>query len=216
MAEQVPIPVRCAHRPTVRGLVVPWVTLNHPHAGHLLGQTRPDRVAACVRDRLCQTCGHTLGDRVVVICRPQDLADYSAEPGMHPECAAYSTRACPMLNGRMTHHRKRPVGLGAHVCGDPACTCRAWGDGPGKAERAGQPADEYVAVWLARKDYRPARGDDGEVRGVALRGVRFLRLRPVEAPHRRGPGGEMTQELQRARSMRDLLTAPLPGEIDHG
>ncbi|TDD31668.1 cell envelope biogenesis protein OmpA [Actinomadura sp. KC06] len=203
-----PIPLRCANRPTASGLVVPWVTLQHPHAGWLLGQTRADLMAACVRKRRCQTCGEPLGDRVVVVCRPEDLGrGYSAEPGMHPECAAYAIRACPMLAGCMDHHRRRPVVLADLRCDDAACACNAWSDSPDKQRRAGQPADDYLTVWLAAAGYRPAY-EGGRVVGVALRGVRFLRLRHIPG---RAPASETTRGLRALDAIRALLTDPVKG-----
>ncbi|TDB86466.1 hypothetical protein E1264_17870 [Actinomadura sp. KC216] len=203
-----PIPVPCAHRPTVGGLVVPWVTLRHPHAGWLLGRTRSDLMAACVRERRCQTCGEPLGARVVVMCRPEDLAQgYTAEPGMHPECAAYAGRACPMLAGRMDHHHRHPVSMAHLRCDNPACACQVWGDSPDRQTRAGQPADDYIAVWLDARDYRPAVDERGKVRGVALRGVRFLRLRPIPG---REPSSETTRAIHALDAMRQLMTSPPP------
>lgn len=193
----VPIPTRCVHRPLIGGLVVPWVTFKHPHDGYRLGHTRLDRMIACVRYRICQLCGDPLQHRVVVLCRAQDLAvGYSAEPGMHPECAAYASKACPMMTGRMEHYRRAPFDLAAQACDDPACTCHRF-RGRGDPEmRAGQPADEFLAIWLALDEYRPTYGPDGVVCGAALRGVPFLRIRPVEAPHRTGPEGAVTKSFR--------------------
>jgi hypothetical protein len=203
------IPVRCAHRPQVAGMVVPWTTLQHPHTGHLLGRAVHELMVACVRSRICQICGEPLEDRAVLLCRQRDLAaGYAPEPAMHPECAAYAAKACPMLNGRMTHHRAHPRDLAAMTCQDPGCPCHALGSGPDEHARAGHPAEEFVAVWLEPHHIRPRVDEDGHVLGTALRDVPFLRLRPVPAPHRSGPRGDLTQMLQMADSLRHLLDLP--------
>ncbi|MFF5265452.1 hypothetical protein ACFY4C_41785 [Actinomadura viridis] len=142
------IPLRCAQRPQVSGMVVPWTILKHPHAGFLFGQPLKQRVLACIQDHRCQICGEPLADRVVIMCRQWDLeVGYAPEPGMHPECANYSAKACPMLNGRMSHYRTHSIDLSARICADPHCVCRRWADASihqdDQQHRAGRPAGLY-------------------------------------------------------------------------
>jgi hypothetical protein len=104
------IPPRLLHRPTVGGLVVPYTTLRMPDGRWRFGAIDADRQTKAFNDKLCQTCGTDLERRTVFAIRDTDLRELiSHEPGMHPECAAYSALACPMLAGQMSHHQTNPV-----------------------------------------------------------------------------------------------------------
>ncbi|MFB7720171.1 hypothetical protein [Nocardia sp. NPDC056100] len=100
-----PIPARLHDKPTAQGLTIPYLTLCHRgRLAPVWGAIDPHRYALVLTLRLCQVCGENLGDgegpgnRVIVFVRPQDwLRGVGPEPGVHPECAAYSIRACPML-----------------------------------------------------------------------------------------------------------------------
>jgi hypothetical protein len=136
------------HRPIVGGLVVPWVTVSTPDGRHLFGSVNATRHDMALHQRLCQTCGQPLGRLTVFAMRPADIARMlSPEAGMHPWCAAYSARACPMLAGAMTHYRASsqiptlPEGFHVQTFAEPA--------------RAGAKADIYHQVWTAH--YRPMR-----------------------------------------------------------
>ncbi|MFE6304969.1 hypothetical protein [Nocardiopsis sp. NPDC057823] len=156
------VPTRLAHRPTVGGLVVPWVSLESDR-GHHLGQVSEGRRVAALRGRLCQICGEALYlDRYVLLGRASDEArGYVVEPGMHPECAAYSVKACPMLTGAMDHYRKHPVDMSGRSCPDPDCGC-SFLPSPDSTVRAGRPADTFFKVLAATTtDYRLALTQDG-------------------------------------------------------
>lgn len=177
-----PIPIRCAARPTIGGLVVPYISVEHAD-GYVLGAVHTTRMVQCVTERLCQICGQRLGARVVVFATDKDIdAGYTGEPGMHPECAAYSAKACPLVNGRMAHYRANPVNLSAKACPDPGCGCAGWVDSDSDhADTAGKPARPYSAIWIAFAHYIEAvDGDTGRVIGVGLRDVPTLRIRPIE------------------------------------
>ena len=95
------IPSRLLNRPTVGGLVVPYTTLQLPNGRWRFGAVDVDRRATAFTHRLCQTCGTGLQDRIVFAMRDMDLTAMSAdEPGMHPECTAYSATACPIRKDR--------------------------------------------------------------------------------------------------------------------
>ncbi|WP_433566877.1 hypothetical protein ACQP1O_17815 [Nocardia sp. CA-151230] len=165
------------------------------------GAIDPGRYAVVLALRLCQVCGEELGDgegpgnRVVVFLRPQDwIRGIAPEPGLHPECAAYSTRGCPMLAGRMTTYRSNAVAARITPCDDPECDCRQWtapGPESDEATRAGKPADQWYSVLIDARDYQIVhyRADESEPSGygVTLRGIQVLRLRKIRgtAEHER-------------------------------
>lgn len=167
-----PIPARLAHRPTVGGLVVPWITVQHADGGAALGAVHASRQDLCVRKRLCQIDGQPLGSRIVLFARQSDLdRRFVAEPGLHPECADYSARACPMLAGRMDHYRTAPRNLAGKPCAVPGCDCAGWvaHDDPDDSARVGHSAERFFAVWIHADQYRVAvDSSSGGLAGVAI------------------------------------------------
>ena len=143
MPEPPPIPVRLSHRPTLAGLVVPWITATTPDGRQHFGQVDAQRLAAAFVERLCGIDGEPLGRRVVFAMRDADLRRFiSAEPGMHPECAHYSVASCPMLAGRMDRYRATNA-IAAEIgipLGDP------------KGQRAGHAAEPWSLLWAT--DYQ--------------------------------------------------------------
>jgi hypothetical protein len=137
------IPVHLAGRPTIGGLVVPWTTGRTPDGRYRFGAVDLDRHNQAMTDRLCQTCGARLEDRIVFAMRDSDLRTLTShEPGMHPVCAAYAATACPMLAGRMHHYRTTSLAgqladLGVTSHGDPTDA------------RAGATAEPWQLVWAS-------------------------------------------------------------------
>lgn len=175
-----PIPTRLADRPTVAGLVVPWISVQHADGGAALGAVHASRQDACVRNGWCQIDGQHLGARIVLFARRTDLdRGYVVEPGFHPECAAYSAKACPMLTGRMAHYRSTPRHLTGTQCAVPGCDCAGWVEhDDGHEARANHPAERFFAVWIRAADYRPASAPNGDLLGVALP-AHPLKVRPL-------------------------------------
>lgn len=112
------IPAALAHLPVAAGLVVPWIT---PHAADgrpTLGVIDADRQHSCLTERRCQVCAEPLGEVFVLLARTGDLSRRRvAEPPMHPVCADYTARACPMVVSRefaitevLTRSNSRVVG----------------------------------------------------------------------------------------------------------
>ncbi len=184
-----PIPVSCVQRPTVGGLVVPYISPRRTDDGRpVFGAAVAQLVAHCIEQRRCGVCGGRLPDRFVVLVRDSDLAPaaagalaavlgirqtrqpggFSAEPALDPQCAAYTTTACPMVSGRMRHYRAgvRDYGPGVELAAD-------------QPQRQGRPADRWYAVWIT--DYQVQRGDDGAVRGLSWTAAEELRRRPAAA-----------------------------------
>lgn len=184
----IPIPERCASRPLHQGLVVPYVSLTIDGTAHL-GQTHGLHVAEAIAYQLCQICGQKLDDKAVFLLTATQLEDrFTAEPGMHPECAAYAQRACPMVSGRMPTYSRKVRDHTGTACNEPGCDCGGWvTENPG--EHAGAPAEPWFAVWvdgyaIGIKD-ADAPLTVGNVTGCVLN-TEFLKVRPV----RRGaPGG---------------------------
>lgn len=166
---QLPIPERLAGRPTVGGLVVPYITLRTSRGWHL-GQVSEKHRLECVRDYRCQICGQRLdADRFVLLVRQSDIQHrYSVEPAMHPECAAYSAQACPMVAGRMRHYRATPRDTTTLTCPDPDCRCAVLAVDDSEEERAARDAEPWFSVWCRGSDYRLAASPDGKLLGLHI------------------------------------------------
>ena len=162
-----PILARLAALPSVGGLSVPWITPQTTDGRYLFGALHPLRHRAALTRRLCQICGQALLHRSVLFMRLSDLPSRcTSEPCCHPECGAYVRAACPMVAGRMTHHRHTPLRL------DDTMTNSA--DTP---HRLGKPAQPWFVIWLA--DYRVV--TDPRTGGLAASYAHTtpLRIRPV-------------------------------------
>jgi hypothetical protein len=138
------------------GMVVPWVTAQCEHGSFALGRLNATRVTQAITRALCQICGDPLDRRVVAFARPRDIErGLVNEPGMHPECAAYSGVACPMLEGTMRHYRT--LNQNQRYCRiDESCRLNNM---PSLSEeddksRAGHMPEPFYAVWIRFTDYR--------------------------------------------------------------
>ncbi len=186
--ERVPIPARLARQPISSGLVVPYITLTHrDRTRPVWGNIDPHRLAEVLHHKRCQVCGEQLDDVLVLMIRPSDyLRGVAVEPGLHPECAWYSRRACVMLAGHVD--RYNPVGNAPlNRCDDPLCRCRYWAPAePTAPSREGKPAQAWYEAWIRLDDYHvfttPADESGPEATGIALRELPFLRLRKVRDP----------------------------------
>jgi hypothetical protein len=167
MAAPLPIPLALVHRPVSAGLVVPYVSVRRDDGVHILGVVDAVRKTECLVRALCQICGHRLEKPMVFLLRERDLTALlpgmvvarSWEPAMHPVCAAYSIQQCPMLAGRMEHHRSTPHPINA----DPQRPVRL--HAADTSVRLGKPAESWVEVWI--DSYTLDR--DGGEKGVSAR-----------------------------------------------
>ncbi|MCA2230172.1 hypothetical protein [Nonomuraea aurantiaca] len=186
------IPKRMAGCPVHGGLAVPEVAARHNDNRRppLFGINHPGRVNRLLAEKRCGGCGQPLstrpGGKYTLLIRPADFTrGYSAEPALHPsDCAPYATKACPLLNGRMTSYRSTRRDLEAERCGDPACDCRRWTNSDDHEARAGATASPvYAAAAYRQEDYRLHRGDVREHRdvllGIAVSGAEALSVRLV-------------------------------------
>lgn len=190
-----PTLARLHNQPTAHGLTIPYITLRHRGDNRpVWGAIDPVRLHRVWARRLCQVCCDPLTDhkpladhdRVVVMVRPLDWTHrLGPEPGLHPECARYSTRGCPALNGVLTHYRSHPAVARTYRCSDPTCHCAAWqpADPAQDSVRAGKPLGRWYALWLEADQYRIRQrpGDAGTptLTGVDLRHVHPLAIRKV-------------------------------------
>ncbi len=133
----------------------------------------------CISEYRCQIDGQPLTRPLVVLVTERQLADrYSPEAALHPECAAYSVRACPVVAGQVDVLR----GVDRHVgsaCPESGCDCAGWVDVDGPSPR-GRSVGPWFAVWL--DSYLIAVTDRGEVHGLSWQGIEPRRVRPVPAP----------------------------------
>lgn len=150
MPDAPPIPQRLASRPLSGGLVVPYISMPRPgHPGaFILGETHGAKQGDCIVNYLCQIDGRPLGSPPYLFLGTQSAIDegFSAEPALHPECAAYSVAACPMVNGSMPTYAKRERSHDGEPCGDPGCDCGGWTSTPG--DKAGAPAEPWFRIWV--------------------------------------------------------------------
>jgi hypothetical protein len=160
-----PIPLSLSHLPTVGGLAIPWITPRAANGRYLFGAVDRDRQHRALRERLCGVCGRPLDERLVLLLRLSDLPrQCTAEPALHPACAAYSSAACPMVNGHLGHYRTTPQALDSTMISSE-----------GSEGRRGAPAEPWFAVWL--HNYQVVTVDGTLAASYA--GSTPLRIRPI-------------------------------------
>ncbi|MCM3883154.1 hypothetical protein [Frankia sp. R82] len=159
------IPLTLAHLPTVGGLAVPWITARTA-AGHpLFGALDLHRKDQALQARLCGVCGQRLTTPLVLLMRLSDLPRLcTAEPPVHPVCAAYTASACPMVRGSLGYYRSASHPLDPMMI-PPADT----------AARRGAAAEPWFAVWL--RSYTVIT-DHGTL-AASYAGGDPLRIRPI-------------------------------------
>ncbi|HEV2346411.1 MAG TPA: hypothetical protein VGS97_20095 [Actinocrinis sp.] len=181
---EIPIPERARNRHVRSGLAVPYITLEID-GRTLWGETHGRKVVDCIVNRLCQLCAQPLGEKFVFLLTEEQLAErFTREPPLHPECAAYAQRACPMIAGRMTHYAwiaREHTGKG---CVEPGCGCGGWITHEDNGDNRGRPAEAWFAAWFT--DYATGIRElheeltIGDVTGCVLTGEP-LKVRPVVA-----------------------------------
>lgn len=148
-----PIPASCADRPTVGGLVAPYVNIRLRDGGVDFRTPHQATFERCWRENLCQTCGTKLGPLSILFGGPQQLANRRFdEPPLCPPCAVYASQACPMVAGRMPHYVDRArisEGTRGHVCPDGGCECGGFvASDPDAYDASGEPAHAWYAVYV--------------------------------------------------------------------
>jgi hypothetical protein len=154
MSAAVPaIPASCAHRPTVGGLVAPYVNLVLADGGVDFRSPHQATYERCWRENLCQTCGNPVGALAVFFGGPRQLAGRRFdEPPLCPPCAVYASKACAMIAGRMPYYADRErisEGRRGHVCPDAECRCGGFqASDPDAYDASGEPAHDWYAVYV--------------------------------------------------------------------
>lgn len=149
------IPATCAARPTLGGLVIPWVNVQLADGGVDFRSQHESRAQRCWIEGLCQLCGKRIdGPPFVLLGGPRQVAGLKFdEPPLHPECAVYATQACPMVAGRIDRYADRETIANGHrgeECPDPECNCGGWVPTPGlKPAPGGAPAHDWYAVYVS-------------------------------------------------------------------
>jgi hypothetical protein len=178
-----PIPAALAHRPTVGGLVIPWANVALADGGVDFRSAHHSKWVRCWVHGICQTCGLPLDTPVVLLGGPNQLDSYFDEPPLHPWCAAYVIKACPMVAGRQERYADRrhvSEGHRGKTCPEPGCQCGGWVPHT-TADSAGQPDHQWWAVWC--RSWTLAATPQGRLLGGVPNGE--LRRRLVSTP----PGG---------------------------
>lgn len=181
-----PIPATCEFRPTIGGLVIPWINVQLADGGVDFRSQHSSRAQSCFLESLCQVCGTVIaGPPYVLIGGPGQLARLQFdEPPLHPECAAYVSSACPMVAGRMLRFADRdPISEGhrGEVCPDPDCDCGGWVPTPDSARVPnGRPAHDWYAVYAST--YAVGATPDGRAHSAILSPDQVRAVRHISTP----------------------------------
>lgn len=146
---RLPVPMALAHRPTIGGLVVPWVNLMLADGGADFRAIHNSKWRRAWVEGLCQVCGHPLESPLVLLGGPDQVASYFDEAPLHPWCASYTAKACPMVAGRLERYADRQrvsEGPRGQVCPEPGCDCGGWAPAT-RHGSGGDPVHEWWAVY---------------------------------------------------------------------
>ncbi|GAB3156453.1 hypothetical protein GCM10027258_62910 [Amycolatopsis stemonae] len=180
-----PIPARCAHRPTIGGRVIPWINVQLADGGVDFRSQHTARVRAALKARRCQVCAQPLTEPVVLLGGPTALRQLLfAEPPLHPECAVYTSRACPVVAGEATKAptgRRLSEGGRGQRCFVKGCDCGGWVPTPG-GDGLHHELELYPWFAVYANTFNVAVSPDGDVLGALLMPADVLRVRLVSRP----------------------------------
>lgn len=146
------IPMSCAARPTIGGVVIPWVNVRLADGGVDFRSPHNGRYERAWKERLCQTCGQSLTPTAVFFGGPNQLTTRRFdEPPVCTPCAVYVAEACPMVAGRLPRYADREhlaFGPRGKTCPDPRCDCAGWVKTVAGRESGGEPAHPWYAVYV--------------------------------------------------------------------
>ncbi|MEW1843011.1 hypothetical protein AB0392_34155 [Nonomuraea angiospora] len=167
-------------------MVIPYITLRHADGTPEFGRVNTPKLAECIIERRCQLCARKLTDAAVLMARPQDFGyGYVPEPAQHPECAAYATKACPMLSGRLPRHRDRTRPQRRQCSRSDACWC---GEPPAPPNadaviRSGRAASPWYSVRFSMDEYEVNMSARKGPRGISLHALTHRKVRLVTWGH---------------------------------
>lgn len=153
------IPMSAADRPTVGGLVAPFVNIRLADGGVDFRTPHYSTYERCWNEGLCQTCGNPLGPLSVLFGGFRQVrGNHFDEPPLCPPCAVYASQACPMVAGRLGRYAVRErlaEGKRGHVCPDARCDCGGFVEtDPDAYDAAGDPAHEWYALYVRTGAWR--------------------------------------------------------------
>ena len=199
-----PIPTTCEHRPTTGGLVIPWVNVQLADGGVDFRAKHTTREQQCWTEVRCQVCATPIQQPpIVLLGGPQQLESLMFdEPPLHPECAAYVTHACPMVNGRQQRFADRVAisdGRRGKACPEPGCDCGGWIPTPGTSRSAGGPAHPWYAVYVTGYSLGVTRDQPNLVAVGVVHPTQIRAVRHVSTP---GEGRTWTRTtLEQVRAL---------------
>lgn len=155
----VEIPASCSGRPTVGGVVAPFVNIRLADGGVDFRTPHQGTYERCWRENLCQTCGCPVGPLAVLFGGPRQVRERRFdEPPLCPPCAVYASQVCPMVAGRLARYASRArlsEGARGHVCPDAACSCGGFvASDPDAYDASGDPAHPWYAVYVRTNGWR--------------------------------------------------------------
>lgn len=172
--------------PMSQGMAVPYITLAHRDRSDRPAWGNVDliRLREVLDRALCQICGTPLGEQVILFILPSDFRQgLTVEPGLHPACAEYSARTCPLLAGRMHRYHRHPAQRLTR-CADPRCHCWGWVPPRPDPARDGAPTEAWYELRLPLSEYRvitvPGTDNRPAVTGIDLKTPRLMhRIRKI-------------------------------------
>jgi hypothetical protein len=182
------IPMSCAARPTIGGLVIPWVNVQLADGGVDFRSHHEARSQRCWREGICQLCSNPItGPPMVLLGGPHRVAALTFdEPPLHPECAVYTSKACPMVAGRSERYADRQVishGQRGSVCPDPGCDCGGWVPTPGTPlGQNGAPNHDWYAVYVSGYSLGVTEANPTRVHAGVITPEQILAIRHVSRP----------------------------------
>lgn len=183
MAEAPPIPARCAGRPTVGGRVIPWINVRLADGGVDFRAQHNARLKLALTEGLCQVCSEPLTSPFVLLGGPQSLRNLIFdEPPLHPECAVYTSHACPVVNGTATTlptGQKLSEGRRGAVCVVEGCNCGGWIPNDDGRQHTTEP-HPWFAVYT--HGFQVAVSPDGQMLGAMVLPEQVRRVRLVSRP----------------------------------
>lgn len=176
-----PIPATCAGRPTIGGRVIPYINVRLRDGGVDFRRQHRTHAIQILQNRWCQVCATPLQHPIVLLGGPIHLKQLMFhEPALHPECAVYTSKACPMVAGELLEAAAGPSvseGVRGKQCSLPGCDCDGWVD----TERHG-PVEPHPWFAVYATNYRIVHRPDGDVAGALVLPEEVLRVRLVSQP----------------------------------